>query len=412
MPRFDGFRSSFLSSPCSVNMSTVRRAIAAVVTSATGAVLMRLTSIVVPQPTIHRPKRAFVQVGEASPPIARAPCSRAVVVVAKSATYALGVGSDASAPAGASAADVVLVLMAAPRLPAAIGAPPTMTARLPSLVPCVGQPIRPTAREVGPARLVHAKKATPASVRALAAPALGATGPLRPEASTDGLIGAKARLPGPSAGAHLVLLTSRVPSPAMDVRTRTSTGAVRQELRIASAEVVMTSAMASLASTPCAVRWQLAASPLASISRMRFLVAMAIALQGVQVPASDAAALDTRQRRTVVRTPATRASPTDVRTEALGRVVQAPVPDVELLPASTCSVQQDAADGGRQEEGVVAALATISGRASVALPIRTAVVALIATRLSRIAIPPSRAEAISTSASMATKAIPLVLITH
>lgn len=55
------------------------------------------------------------------------------MVIAKGAPYGLALRSDACASAGASAADVVLVLMAATCLPAALGPPTALTAGVPRL---------------------------------------------------------------------------------------------------------------------------------------------------------------------------------------------------------------------------------------------------------------------------------------
>lgn len=174
----------------------------------------------------------------------------------------------------------------------------------------------------------------------------------------------------------------------------------------------MASTVASMASTPCAIRGRLEAPPLGPISARRLLVAMAIALEGVQLPSPAPPAVVARRRRTVVRTSAPRTGPSSSRAELVVSVVQTPSPDVELLPAPTGGVLEDETDGRGQDEGMVAAMAAVVGRAPVPLPIRAAVVALEPPRVSWLAIPPAGPEAISTSTGVATKASTLVLARH
>lgn len=165
----------------------------------------------------------------------------------------------------------------------------------------------------------------------------------------------------------------------MDEASRPSTVAIWQGIRLASAEVLMTSTLATMASTPCAIGVGLASSTLGAIGVPSLLLPMAIALQGVRLPNATSAAFDARRRGTMVRTSTTCTGPTTVRPKVVGRVVQASSPDARLLPSSTCSVRQEEVDGGRQDEGMVSAMAAIVGRTSVALPIRTAIVALLTT---------------------------------
>lgn len=188
--------------------------------------------------------------------------------------------------------------------------------------------------------------------------------------------------------------------------------AVRKGVRLAPAEVVMAGAVAPMAGTPRAIGVGVAPSPLRAIGAMGLLVAVAIALQGVRLPDAASAAFDARRRGAVVRTSTTRAGPTPVRAVVVGRVGQASSPDARLLPSSAGSVGQEEVDGGRQDEGVVPAVAAIVRRASVALPIRAAVVALQPTRVGRVAVPSSGAEAIGAPAGVATKSRAVVLVVH
>lgn len=198
----------------------------------------------------------------------------------------------------------------------------------------------------------------------------------------------------------------------MDVRPRPSTLAVREGIRVTPAEVVMASAVATLASTSRAMGLLVETPTLATIGGVGLLVALAIALQGVRRAASYPSALDTRRRRTRVRTAATRTSPTTPRPKVVGSVAQAPFADVGEVPTPASSVGEDELDGRSQDEGMVTALATIVRGASVALPIRATVVALLATRLGRIAIPSPGAEAIGTPTGVATKPSAMVLVVH
>lgn len=114
------------------------------VTSATGAILVGLATIEVPRPTVHGPGLACR--AEAILAVARTPRGRAIMVIVASVTHGLTLRSDACATARASATDAVLVLMATTCLPAALGAPTTMAARVPRLGTRARRASGPTAR--------------------------------------------------------------------------------------------------------------------------------------------------------------------------------------------------------------------------------------------------------------------------
>lgn len=333
------------------------------------------------------------------------------MLIAKGAAHGLAPRSDACATAGAGAADAVLVLVATSSLPTALGATAAVAAGLPSLGARARRTSGPTARLLGPTGVVPAiPAATP--LRPRATPSHGAGRAQGPEASTAGLVGPKARLPRASTRRHPTIPAPRVPPSAVEARLRTRAVPVRQGVRLASAEVVVAGTVATMASTTRTVRGLVETPTLGAIGAWRLLVAMAIALQGVQVPTSYPSALDTRGGRTVVRATPTRASPATARAKLVGRVVEVACPDVGVLPSSASSVGQEELDGRRQDEGVVPALAAVVGGAPVAVPVRPAVVALVAARVGRLAIPRPGAEALGAPTSVPTKASTLTLALH
>lgn len=145
---------------------------------------------------------------------------------------------------------------------------------------------------------------------------------------------------------------------------------------------------------------------------LSLVVVVATTLQGVLGAAPAPTAVAARRRGAVVLPSATRAVPTMVRTELARRVAQVAIADARLLPSPTGSVRQEEVDVGRQDEGVVATVAVVVGRPPVALPIRTAVVALPTTRRLRLAIPSPGVQAISAPTGVATASGALVLAVH
>lgn len=388
----------------------VRRAIVTMVTSATGAILVVLPTVVVPRPS--REGAGIAQLRQAVVAIPRPPLPRTVMVVVEGAPHGLPLRSDACATAGPSAADVVLVLVATASLPAALGAPTAMAAGLRRLGARARGAGGPPAGDVGATRLVHAvPTATPRVARAALPP--GARRPTRPDAASPRLAGVEARVPRAPAVLHPSEVVPRVPTDAVEVGPRPSAVAGGQGVRLAPVEVVVAGTVAPMPGTARTVRLVVAPATLVAVVPVPVeVVAMAIALQGVRLPDVAPTAVDTRRRGTMVRASPARTGPTIVRAANVGSVVEAPKTDARQVPAPAGGVRQEAVDGRRQDEGMVTALAATLRGAPVALPIRTAVAAVLTTRVGRAAVPAPGREAIGAPEGVAPATGTMVLVVH
>lgn len=132
----------------------VWRAFITMITSASGAILLRMTTIEILRSTFPKAKTTIVQ--KASLAVAWTPLSRTIMIIESSVTHALSFGSDASATDRTSASDAFLVPMTTTSLPAKIGTTSTMTTRIRCLSTCAQQPSSPFAWSEPTKELIHA----------------------------------------------------------------------------------------------------------------------------------------------------------------------------------------------------------------------------------------------------------------
>lgn len=138
----------------------VWRAIITMLTSASGAFLMKLSTVKILRSAI--PETITFTFKQASLTIARTPLSRTIMVIEKCITHTLSLRSDTCASDGTCAADTFLVPMTTTCLPAKIEPSSTMSARIRSLCTRARKPSSPFARSKPTKELVHTEpSATP-----------------------------------------------------------------------------------------------------------------------------------------------------------------------------------------------------------------------------------------------------------
>lgn len=140
----------------------VWRAIVTMLTSATGAILMKLSTVEILRSTV--PKATTPTFQQTGLTVTRTPLSRTIVVVEKCVAHTLSICSDACASDRPSAADTFLVPMTTTSLPTKIRTSTAMTTRIRSLCTCARKPSSPFARSKPTEVLVHTEPSS-ASLR-------------------------------------------------------------------------------------------------------------------------------------------------------------------------------------------------------------------------------------------------------